>query len=55
MPLGSTDALIGRNGAGKTSLLRSIMGFMRVSQGRIMLNGTSLDKVKDGPYEAYVG
>jgi branched-chain amino acid transport system ATP-binding protein len=45
MPQGSTVALIGRNGAGKTSLLRSIMGFMRVSQGRITLNGTSLDKV----------
>lgn len=45
MPQGSTIALIGRNGAGKTSLLRSIMGFMHVTRGRITMNGTLLDKV----------
>ena len=30
---GATVALIGRNGAGKTSLLRAIMGFMKVTAG----------------------
>lgn len=42
---GSTVALVGRNGAGKTSLLRSIMGFMKVISGDIVLNGKSLQGV----------
>ncbi|PTM41808.1 ATP-binding cassette domain-containing protein [Bosea sp. 124] len=36
---GATVALIGRNGAGKTSLLRAIMGFMTVTEGMIAFDG----------------
>ncbi len=36
---GATVALIGRNGAGKTSLLRAIMGFMTVTEGTIAFDG----------------
>jgi branched-chain amino acid transport system ATP-binding protein len=36
---GATVALIGRNGAGKTSLLRAIMGFMKVTAGEIVFDG----------------
>ena len=43
---GATIALIGRNGAGKTSLLRAIMGFMHVTGGQISLDGARLDTVK---------
>jgi len=43
---GATVALIGRNGAGKTSLLRAIMGFMQVTEGAISFDGRSLDGVK---------
>lgn len=43
---GETIALIGRNGAGKTSLLRAIMGFMTVTSGSISLDGKPLDGVK---------
>jgi branched-chain amino acid transport system ATP-binding protein len=43
---GATVALIGRNGAGKTSLLRAIMGFMPVTGGSISLDGRSIDGVK---------
>jgi branched-chain amino acid transport system ATP-binding protein len=46
---GATVALIGRNGAGKTSLLRAIMGFMQVTEGAITFDGRSLDGVK--PHE----
>jgi len=46
---GATVALIGRNGAGKTSLLRAIMGFMQVTEGAISFDGRSLDGVK--PHE----
>ena len=37
---GATVALIGRNGAGKTSLLRAIMGFMTVTGGAISFDRT---------------
>ena len=43
---GATVALIGRNGAGKTSLLRAIMGFMQVTEGEISFDGRPLDSVK---------
>lgn len=43
---GATVALIGRNGAGKTSLLRAIMGFMKVTEGEISFDGRPLDAVK---------
>ena len=43
---GATVALIGRNGAGKTSLLRAIMGFMKVTEGGISFDGRPLDSVK---------
>lgn len=36
---GATVALIGRNGAGKTSLLRAIMGFMKITAGEIAFDG----------------
>jgi branched-chain amino acid transport system ATP-binding protein len=39
---GATVALIGRNGAGKTSLLRAIMGFMKVTGGGISLDGAPI-------------
>lgn len=46
---GATVALIGRNGAGKTSLLRTIMGFMKVTDGEITFDGRPLLQVK--PHE----
>lgn len=42
---GGTVALIGRNGAGKTSVLRSIMGFLKLSSGRISFEGHDLAEV----------
>lgn len=39
---GATVALIGRNGAGKTSLLRAIMGFMTVTEGTIAFDGAPI-------------
>lgn len=39
---GATVALIGRNGAGKTSLLRAIMGFMTVTEGMIGFDGAPI-------------
>ncbi|GAB4383313.1 ABC transporter ATP-binding protein [Albidovulum sp.] len=39
-PAGRAVALLGRNGAGKTSLLRMIAGSMRPDSGRILRNGS---------------
>jgi branched-chain amino acid transport system ATP-binding protein len=39
---GEVLALLGRNGAGKTSTLKAIMGLLPVRSGRIALDGTDL-------------
>ena len=41
-PGGATTMLLGRNGAGKTTALRTIMGLWRASKGRIRLGATPL-------------
>jgi branched-chain amino acid transport system ATP-binding protein len=42
---GEVVALVGRNGAGKTSLLRAIMGLMPRSAGTVTLAGTPIDRL----------
>ena len=42
---GTMVGLVGRNGAGKTSLLRTVMGHLAPSQGRIVFNGLDLASV----------
>ncbi len=39
---GEVVALVGRNGAGKTSLLRAVMGLMPRTRGEVELDGTSI-------------
>ena len=42
-PAGKTTMLLGRNGAGKTTALRTIMGLWRASKGRIALGPKSIE------------
>ena len=42
-PGGRTTMLLGRNGAGKTTALRTIMGLWRASKGRIALGEAALE------------
>jgi branched-chain amino acid transport system ATP-binding protein len=42
LPDGVMAGLIGRNGAGKTSLMRSIMGLLAPRRGSVEFNGTNL-------------
>ena len=42
VPPGSCTCLMGRNGVGKTTLLKSIMGLVPIQSGKIELDGESL-------------
>ncbi len=46
---GEVTVVLGRNGVGKTTLLKSLMGVIPVKTGTIALGGLALDK--DTPYE----
>jgi branched-chain amino acid transport system ATP-binding protein len=42
VPSGSLTAVVGANGAGKTSLVRAIAGMIRPSSGHILFNGADI-------------
>jgi urea transport system ATP-binding protein len=42
VPAGSVVCLMGRNGVGKTTLLKSIMGLLPLRSGRVAFDGTDL-------------
>ena len=39
VPPGKVVCLLGRNGVGKTTLIKSIMGLLRPRTGRVLLGG----------------
>ena len=47
--LGEVSVILGRNGVGKTTLLKSLMGIVPVKTGRITLAG--VDITRDTPYQ----
>ncbi|MCK9222458.1 MAG: ATP-binding cassette domain-containing protein [Limnochordia bacterium] len=44
---GETIGLIGANGAGKTTVIKNITGYLTPSTGKITLNGTDIGSIKD--------
>ncbi len=42
LPAGSTVAIVGENGAGKTSLVKLLAGMYRPTTGRVLVDGTDL-------------
>lgn len=44
VPAGSVVCLLGRNGVGKTTLLKSLMGLLPAASGKIMFNGIDLTR-----------
>jgi urea transport system ATP-binding protein len=44
VPAKSVVCLMGRNGVGKTTLLKAIMGLLPVRGGRVMLDGTAITR-----------
>jgi urea transport system ATP-binding protein len=49
LPPGKVTALLGRNGVGKTTLLRSLMGLVPIRTGRMVFEEKDLTRAK--PYE----
>ena len=47
--LGRITVLLGRNGVGKTTLLKSLMGAVPIRDGRISFNGQAIERA--APYE----
>jgi urea transport system ATP-binding protein len=47
--VGEVTVVLGRNGVGKTTLLKSLMGLVPIKSGAIKLAGQTIDKLK--PYE----
>lgn len=51
---GTITGLIGPNGGGKSTLFKSIMGFLQPSQGRIRVGGMAVEKAQKQQVMAYV-
>ena len=51
VPAGGIIAVLGRNGMGKTTLVRAIAGLIRATEGRVLLDG---DDVSDYAYDPRV-
>src|SRR6478672_12169914 len=49
LPTGKVTALLGRNGVGKTTLLRTLMGLVPSKSGKVMFDGRDLTHA--APYE----
>ena len=47
--MGQVTTVLGRNGVGKTTLLKSIMGVVPIRSGNLFLNGQSISQMK--PFE----
>src|SRR5256714_15188845 len=45
VPAGTCTALLGRNGVGKTTLLRCLMGLLPVRSGRIAFDGKDIGRL----------
>src|SRR4051812_27248695 len=45
VPDGTITAVLGANGAGKTSLLRTLSGLVRPRRGRVLLEGRDVTKM----------
>ncbi|MEC4985707.1 MAG: metal ABC transporter ATP-binding protein [Oscillatoria sp. PMC 1076.18] len=51
---GTITGLVGPNGGGKSTLFKSIMGFLQPRQGRIRVGGVSVQKAQKQQLMAYV-
>ena len=50
---GKIYGLVGRNGSGKTMLMKHILGFVKATQGTILINGKVVGENDAGEYWCY--
>ncbi|GAB3488364.1 ABC transporter ATP-binding protein [Marinomonas epiphytica] len=55
LPQGQTHVIIGPNGTGKSSLLKTIFGDIRPQQGEILFSGTPLTKQNTTEWRSHFG
>src|SRR4030095_5025035 len=51
---GTVCALVGVNGGGKSTLFKAIMGFVRPSQGEVLISGGDIESAQKRNLVAYV-
>ena len=44
-PVGECSVILGRNGVGKTTLLKCLMGILPIKSGQVVLDGTDISKL----------
>jgi subfamily B ATP-binding cassette protein MsbA len=54
-PAGSTTALVGSSGSGKTTIVSLVMAFHRPQKGRITIDGRDLTGIKLRDYRSHLG
>jgi ABC-type multidrug transport system fused ATPase/permease subunit len=54
-PAGTTTALVGSSGSGKSTILSLVMAFTRPTRGRILVDGRDLATVRLRDYRTHVG
>lgn len=54
-PAGTTTALVGSSGSGKSTMISLIMAFAQPQQGEILVDGTPVGKLKLREYRSHLG
>lgn len=51
---GKTVAFVGESGAGKTTILNMVIGFLHATQGRVLIDGQDIEGIDLGSYRSHI-
>lgn len=51
---GKTVAFVGESGAGKTTILNMVIGFLHATQGRVLIDGQDIERIDLGSYRSHI-
>lgn len=51
---GKTVAFVGESGAGKTTILNMVIGFLHATQGRVLIDGQDIEGLDLGSYRSHI-